>query len=112
MKTFFLVSLALVSSTVMAAPGHYVGWITDSKCGLKGASAAHKACAVSCLSKPGAVYIFILASDGKTVYTIDNPATLKGHEGELSRVTGVITGKTLHIVTYEGAKKPSKKGKK
>jgi hypothetical protein len=73
------------------------GWISDSKCGAKGASADHKACAEKCI-KAGAKYVFV-DSKTKMVDKISNQSAVTdanlGHE---VTVTGYKT-KTglLHI---------------
>lgn len=97
MNKLALISLALVSATAFAdKPTTLKGWVGDAKCGVKCASADHKSCATHCLST-GGTYVFVLDKDKKTIYTIDNPKAVKGHEGDLITVTGTIKGKKLHI---------------
>ena len=97
MNKLALIPLVLVSVSAFAAKPHvYKGWIGDSKCGVKSASSAHMACAVACL-KGGAAYIFVLDKDKKTMYTIDNPGAVKGHEGHLVQVTATINGDKIHV---------------
>lgn len=47
------------------------GWISDSICGAKGMSAAHKDCAIKCVKEKGAKWVFVDAKT-KTVYAIKN----------------------------------------
>ena len=42
---------------VSAVADDFTGWISDSKCGAKGASAEHKDCAAKCV-KGGAAPVF------------------------------------------------------
>jgi len=37
----------------------WTGWISDSSCGAKGANAAHKACAQTCMKTKGASWVFV-----------------------------------------------------
>ncbi|MHB8637803.1 MAG: hypothetical protein ACYC96_15165 [Fimbriimonadaceae bacterium] len=105
MNKLAIISLVLVSASAFAAKPHvYKGWVGDAKCGAKSASPNHKACAVACL-KGGAAYVFVL-DKGKKVYTIDNPATVKGHEGDLIQVTGVLKGSKIHINAMKMLKQP------
>lgn len=71
------------------------GWITDSKCGAKGANAQAEACTKKCLAA-GAKMVVVTDSDQK-VLMIDNPDALKGHEGHHVAVTGNVTGDSIHV---------------
>lgn len=71
------------------------GYVSDTQCGAKGASASHAACMNKCLAK-GAKVAIVTDSDQK-VLTVDNPEVLKGHEGHHVAVTGTITGETIHV---------------
>jgi hypothetical protein len=71
------------------------GYVTDSMCGAKGANAGHAACMTKCLGK-GAKAVIVTDGDQKIV-SVDNPDTLKGHEGQHVSVTGTITGDSVHI---------------
>src|SRR2546426_839501 len=55
------------------------GWVSDSKCGAKGANAGAEACTKKCIAageKP------VVVSDAdQRVYSVENPDALKGHEG-------------------------------
>jgi hypothetical protein len=71
------------------------GWVSDTQCGAKGASAEHAACTKKCLSK-GAKLAVVTDGDNK-VLTVDNPDALKGHEGHHVAVTGDVSGDTIHV---------------
>jgi len=101
MKKLLVVLLMLTLVLVLAAAareGNSVnGWVTDAKCGVKGASAAHAACAKKCL---GAGEKVAFVPDGsQDVLIVDNPDSLKGHEGHHVAVTGNINKdkKTIHV---------------
>jgi hypothetical protein len=82
------VSFAVDKSTVN-------GWVSDSKCGAKGANAGAEACTKKCLAA-GAKVVVVTDSDQK-VLAVDNPEALKGHEGHHIAVTGEITGDSIHV---------------
>ena len=71
------------------------GTVSDSMCGAKGANASHAACMTKCLAK-GAKAVIVTDKDQK-VLTVDNPDTLKGHEGHHISAPGTVTGDSIHI---------------
>jgi hypothetical protein len=97
----FLVVLALSTIPAMAADmsaAKVNGYISDSMCGAKhNGSAPDAACVKKCLdggSKP------VFVDDAKKeVYTIDDPDSIKGHEGHHVSVVAKVndTDKTIHI---------------
>jgi hypothetical protein len=101
MKKLLVVLLVLMLVLVVAAVakegmGKAVsGWVTDAKCGVKGANAAHAACAKKCIAA-GEKMAFV--PDGtQDVLIVDNPDSLKGHEGHHVTVTGKMDKKTIHV---------------
>jgi hypothetical protein len=89
----FVFALAMVAS---AADSQTVnGWISDSKCGAKGANAQAEACTKKCLAA-GAKMVVVTDADQK-ILTVDNPDALKGHEGHHVAVTGQVTGDSIHV---------------
>jgi hypothetical protein len=93
-----VIGLFLCSMMAMAAPkdSSWDGWISDSKCGVKGANAAHAACAKKCIAS-GEKPVLVTDKDQKVV-AIENPAAVAGHEGEHVKVTGTLTGSgSLHV---------------
>lgn len=84
-----LLSLALLLSlgvSLYAAEGKWSGWITDAKCGAKGANAEHKACALKC-AQAGQKLVLYNKEDQK-LYPLDNQAMAKEHLGHEVTVTG------------------------
>jgi type 1 fimbria pilin len=71
------------------------GYVSDSMCGAKGASASHAACMTKCMGK-GATAVIVTDGDSKVV-NVDNPDALKGHEGHHMSVTGTMTGDSIHV---------------
>ena len=101
MKKLLLILIAVcmvcfVVSFVFAQSSTTVnGYVSDSMCGAKGASASHTACMNKCIAK-GAKYVIVTDGDNK-VLNVDNPDVLKGHEGHHVAVTGEINGDVIHI---------------
>jgi hypothetical protein len=86
-----LIVLLLGSLIAMAAPKDqsWSGWISDSKCGAKGANADHQACAKKCIAS-GEKPVFVADSDQK-VLPIDNPDAVKSDIGQHVKVSGSLT---------------------
>jgi len=96
---FTLAALAVVSLVMtasFAADATTVnGWVSDSKCGAKGAHEGAADCTKKCI-EGGASMVVVTDGDQK-VLTVDNPDTLKGHEGHHIAVTGHVTGDKIHV---------------
>lgn len=71
------------------------GYVSDSKCGAKGANAKAGECTKKCL-QAGAKMVVVTDGDQK-VLTVDNPDTLTGHEGHHVAVTGKVSGDSIHV---------------
>lgn len=71
------------------------GYVSDSKCGAKGANAGAAECTKKCL-QAGAKTVVVTDGDQK-VLTVDNPAKLTGHEGHHVAVTGTVKGDSIHV---------------
>jgi len=93
---FCAVALVLVTTLALAGDAQTVnGYITDAKCGAKGAHAGMEGCAKKCI---GAGSPAVVVTDGdQKVLTIDNPDAIKGHEGHHVAVTGQISGDKIHV---------------
>jgi pectin methylesterase-like acyl-CoA thioesterase len=78
------------------------GWVSNSKCGAKDASADGAACTEKCI-KAGASPVVVTDADQK-VLTVDNPESLKGHYGHHVAVTGKVDGDKIHIDNVAMAK--------
>jgi pectate lyase len=73
------------------------GWVSDSKCGAKGASAGHKACGKKCLAA-GEHVVFVTEHD-KKVLKVDNEDALKELMGHRVSVKGTVdqAAGTIHV---------------
>ena len=71
------------------------GYVSDSQCGVKGASADQAECTKKCVAK-GAKLVVVTDGDQK-ILAVDNPDKLQGHEGHHVAVTGKVKGDTIHI---------------
>jgi hypothetical protein len=95
----FLVVLALSTVPALAADSAKIpGYISDSNCAAKhNGSAPDAACVKKCIDG-GAKPVFV-DDAAKTVYTIDDPDAVKGHEGHHVAVVGKVddSAKTIHI---------------
>ena len=91
-----LALVLLVASVSFAGDSQTVnGWISDSKCGAKGANASAEACTKKCI-EAGASPVVVTDSDQK-VLQVENPESLKDHWGHHVAVTGHITGDKIHV---------------
>ena len=71
------------------------GYVSDSKCGAKGANANAAECTKKCI-KAGADMVVVTDGEQK-VLKVDNPASLTGHEGHHVAVTGKVSGDSIHV---------------
>lgn len=91
---FFLVVMAAASDE-MGKAETVKGWVSDAKCGAKGAHEGAAACTKKCLDD-GAKMVVVTDSDQK-VLMVENPDALKGHEGHHIAVTGHVKGDSIHV---------------
>ncbi len=71
------------------------GWVSDSKCGVKGANADAEACTKKCIAA-GAKPVVVTDNDQK-VLNVENPDALKDHYGHHVAVTGHVSGDKIHV---------------
>lgn len=93
-----VVSLSLAA--VAADKATLTGVVTDEKC-AKTAMATDHDCAAKCIGG-GQKAVFVNDKD-KSVWPIDNPDAIKGHEGHHVTVTGSTENNTLHVDTLKMA---------
>jgi len=88
--------ILMVASVSFASDAQTVnGWVSDSKCGAKGANAGAEECTKKCIGK-GASAVVVTDKDQK-VLTVDNPDSLKDHYGHHVAVTGHVDGDKIHV---------------
>ena len=101
MRKFLLLLLAVALVVMMASVSFagdaktVNGWVSDSKCGAKGANAGAEACTKKCIGA-GASPVVVSDND-QTVLTVDNPDALREHYGHHVAVTGHIDGDKIHV---------------
>jgi len=100
--TGFAVTLLLAFSLTGFADT-WTGWISDSGCGAKGASASHKNCATTCVKEKGAKWVLVNSAD-KKVYEIDNQdAVSESNVGMEVKVTGAMKDNAIHVDSIAAA---------
>ena len=75
------------------------GWVSDAKCGAKGANAGAAACTKKCL-EAGEKMVVVTDGDQK-ILNVENPDALKGHEGHHVAVSGHVTGDSIHVMSVK-----------
>ena len=92
-----VLAVAVLASADAAKPKWIKGWVSDSKCGTKGAGAGHEACGKKCLDA-GEHVVFVDEFKHK-VLNVDNPDTLKDYMGHRVAVQGMVdeAAGTIHI---------------
>ncbi len=91
----FLLALTALAFDDMGKSATVNGWVTDAKCGAKGANAGGEACTKKCLAA-GEKMVIVTDKDQK-VLTVDNPDALKGHEGHHIAATGSVKGDSIRV---------------
>src|SRR6185295_18549912 len=77
--------VAVVAADDMGKSQTVNGWVSDSKCGAKGANAGAAACTKKCIE------------GDKNVLAVHNADALKGHECHHVAVTGHVKGDSIHV---------------
>lgn len=86
-----LVAVLSLSSIAENKTMTWNGWISDSSCGVKGANAAHKACAQTCMKTKGATWVFV--NSEKKVIPIHNQDAVS-----MDKDLGVEVSVTGHLM--------------
>ncbi|MBZ5529232.1 MAG: hypothetical protein LAN71_15200 [Acidobacteriia bacterium] len=108
MKIRFLTGAAMVllaAGSMLAAETAMTGYISDSKCGAKGANEGAAECTVKCV-KGGAKYVFVNDGDQK-VYAIDAQDKVAGHAGHHVTVKGTVEGDSIKLTSIDMAAAPA-----
>jgi hypothetical protein len=95
LTVIFVLALSALAFDDMGKSSTVNGWVSDDKCGAKGANASAEACTKKCLEK-GAKMVIVTDKDQK-VLMVDNPDALKGHEGHHIAATGSVKGDSMHV---------------
>jgi hypothetical protein len=88
---------ALASADTTAKPKWMKGWVSDSKCGTKGAGTGHEACGKKCLD--AGEHVVFVDEFKHQVLNVDNPDTLKDYMGDRVAVKGTVdqAAATIHV---------------
>jgi hypothetical protein len=112
-KRFLVCSLLLVLfvGISLATPkdSSWTGWVTDTHCGAKGASAKHADCARKCVEGGQAKWALYNPKD-KKIYTLDPQDKAAEHAGHLVKVTGTASGETITAKSIEVIPEPKAEG--
>jgi hypothetical protein len=95
----FVFALSAMAFDDMGKSTTVNGWITDAKCGAKGANAGGEACTKKCVAA-GEKMVIVTDGDSK-VLAVDNQDALKGHEGHHVTVTGSVSKDTMHVAAIK-----------
>lgn len=105
LSIFSLLTFMFLMVGVSAASAETInGWVSDAKCGAKGASASHADCTKKC-EDAGAKLVIVNDKD-QSIVNVDNQDSLKGHEGHHVAVTGALTGDSMHVDKVKMLKQP------
>jgi hypothetical protein len=91
----FVFALTALAFDEMGKSTTVNGWVSDAKCGAKGANAGAEACTKKCVAA-GEKMVIVTDTDQK-VLAVDNQDALKGHEGHHVAVTGTMSKDSIHV---------------
>jgi hypothetical protein len=91
----FVLALSALAFDDMGKSATVNGWVTDAKCGAKGASAAGEACTKKCVAA-GEKMVIVTDGDQKVI-AVENQDALKGHEGHHVTVTGSMGKDSMKV---------------
>ncbi len=97
-----MAAVLFAAALAMAGDTSMTGWISDSQCGVKGASAKARECTIKCVKEHGAKYVFVNDAD-KKVYAVDDQAKVADHAGHHVTVKGTVEGDNLKLESIEMA---------
>jgi hypothetical protein len=95
----FVFALSAMAFDDMGKSMSVNGWITDAKCGAKGANAGGEACTKKCVAA-GEKMVIVTDGDSKVI-AVDNQDALKGHEGHHVTVTGSMSKDSMHVASVK-----------
>ena len=95
----FVLALSALALDDMGKSSTVNGWITDAKCGAKGANAGGEACTKKCLA--GGEKMVVVTDGDQKVLAVENPDALKGHEGHHVAVTGTVGKDSIKVASVK-----------
>jgi len=102
-----VVSLASFAFAGDETSGSWSGWVTDTGCGAKGATAEHAACAAKCVKEHGAKYALYTPAD-KQVWVLSNQEEAAKMAGKEVTVKGKADKEKMTIEVASMELAPSK----
>ena len=95
----FVLALSALALDDMGKSSTVNGWVTDAKCGAKGANAGGEACTKKCLA--GGEKMVVVTDSDQKVLAVENPDALKGHEGHHVAVTGTMGKDSIKVASVK-----------
>ena len=95
----FVLALSALALDDMGKSSTVNGWVTDAKCGAKGANAGGEACTKKCLA--GGEKMVVVTDSDQKVLMVENPDALKGHEGHHVAVTGTMGKDSIKVASVK-----------
>jgi hypothetical protein len=95
----FVLALSALALDDMGKSSTVNGWVTDAKCGAKGANAGGEACTKKCLA--GGEKMVVVTDGDQKVLSVENPDALKGHEGHHVAVTGTMGKDSIKVASVK-----------
>jgi hypothetical protein len=93
----FVLAVSALALDDMGKSSTVNGWVTDAKCGAKGANAGGEACTKKCLA--GGEKMVVVTDGDQKVLSVENPDALKGHEGHHVAVTGTMGKDSIKVAS-------------
>ena len=103
MKKIAVLLLAVLWFAAVSMAATWTGWISDEKCGAKGASAGHLECAKTCI-KAGVKPVFV--NDSGKVFKVANPEKVTDLAGQRVVLTGSEDDSTIKVQNVKAVPKP------
>src|SRR5580704_14669067 len=91
----FVFALTAVAFDDMGKSMTVNGWVSDDKCGAKGANDKAEACTKTCLA--GGAKMVIVTDKDQKVLAVDNPDVLKDHVGHHIALTADVKRGSIHV---------------
>ena len=91
----FVFALSALALDDMGKSTTVNGWVSDAKCGAKGANAGAEACTKKCVAA-GEKMVLVTDGDSKVI-AIDNQDAVKEHAGHHVTVTGTMGKDSIKV---------------
>src|SRR6202161_4642445 len=91
----FVFALTAMAFDDMGNSATVKGWVSDDKCGAKGANENADGCTNKCLAARAEMVMFTYKD--QKILMVENPDALKGHEGHHIAASGTVKGDSIHV---------------